>query len=102
MFNMEVVTPDYFKTFGLHVLHGRPFNDGDRKGSEPVAIVSEGTARRYWPNQDPIGKRLYMGSKLDEIFTVVGVVPDTRYRDLREAPASETATRSSADNSACR
>jgi putative ABC transport system permease protein len=70
------------------VLRGRTFTDADGKGAERVAVVSETTARRYWPNQDPIGKRLIIGGKLDEIFTVVGVVPDTRYRDLREARAS--------------
>jgi putative ABC transport system permease protein len=88
MFNMDVVTPDYFRTFGLRVLRGRAFTDVDQKGTEPVVVVSETTARQYWPNQDPIGKRLYLGSKPDERFTVVGVVPDTRYRDLREARAS--------------
>jgi predicted permease len=82
---MEVVTPDYFKTFGLRVLRGRAFTDDDRKGSEPVVVISQSTARLYWPNQDPIGKRLFIDPKLDRPFTVVGVVPDTRYRDLREA-----------------
>jgi Zn-dependent protease len=85
MFNMDVVTPDYFKTFGLPVLRGRAFNGDDQKGAEQVVVISEGTARRYWPRQDPIGKRLFMGSANDKAFTVVGVVPDIRYRDLREA-----------------
>jgi ABC-type antimicrobial peptide transport system permease subunit len=88
MFNMEVVTPDYFRTFGLQVLRGRAFTEADQKGAEQVVVISETTARQYWPNQSPLGKRLSIGGKLDETFTVVGVVPDTRYRDLREAPAS--------------
>ena len=88
MFNMELVTPDYFPTFGLRVLRGRALNAGDVRGSESVVVVSEGTARAYWPNQDAIGKRLVMGRNLDRYFTVVGVVPDTRYRDLREAMPS--------------
>ncbi|HKS07240.1 MAG TPA: ADOP family duplicated permease [Gemmatimonadaceae bacterium] len=87
MFNMELVTPDYFSTFGLSVVRGRAINDSDRAGSEPVIVISEGLARRYWPNQDPIGKRLVMGRTL-RALTVVGVVPDTRYRDLREAMPS--------------
>lgn len=88
MFNMELVTPDYFETFGLHVVRGRALTDADRRGAEPVVVISETTARSYWPNQDPIGKRLLIGGELDQGFTVVGVVPDTRYRDLREARAS--------------
>lgn len=87
MFNMDVVTPEYFDTFGLRLLRGRALADADRKGAEPVIVISESTARQYWPNQDPIGKRLSMGQKLDEVFRVVGVVPDTRYRDLRVAGA---------------
>ncbi|HEY5062242.1 MAG TPA: ABC transporter permease, partial [Gemmatimonadaceae bacterium] len=88
MFSMEVVTPDYFRTFGLRVLRGRALGDADRKGAEPVVVISESTARAYWPSQDPIGKRLLMGGSLDQGFTVVGVVPDTRYRELRDARGS--------------
>ncbi len=88
MFNMEVVTPDYFETFGLRVLRGRAFTDADRKGSEPVVMISETTARHYFPNANPIGKRLFLGGKLDIALTVIGIVPDTRYRELREARAS--------------
>ena len=88
MFNMELVTPDYFHTFGLRMLRGRALTDADRKGAEPVVVVNETTARLYWPNQDPIGKRLFMGGNLDQGFTVVGIVPDTRYRELRDARGS--------------
>ena len=88
MFNMELVTPDYFETFGLRVLRGRAITDADSRGAEPVVVISERTARSYWPNDDPIGRRLVMGSGRGETFTVVGVVPDTRYRDLRDAPPS--------------
>ncbi|MFI5309873.1 MAG: ABC transporter permease [Gemmatimonadales bacterium] len=85
MLNMEVVTPGYFRTFGIPILQGRGFTPADREGAPPVVLVSQSTARLYWPGQDPIGKRLKLGSKLEETTTVVGVVPDTRYRDLRTA-----------------
>ena len=88
MFNMELVTPEYFQTFGLRVLRGRALTDADRQGAEPVVVISETTARLYWPNQDPLGKRLLIGGNLDQGFTVVGVVPDTRYRELRQARGS--------------
>ena len=51
-------------------------------------MLSESAARHYWPGADPIGKRLLMGEKLDLALSVVGIVPDTRYRDLRDARPS--------------
>jgi len=88
MLNMEVVAPDYFKTLGIAVLRGRGFTDADREGALPVVVVSRSAARYYWPGDDPIGKRLLFGAELDQALTVIGVVPDTRYRDLREARPS--------------
>lgn len=88
MFNMELVTPDYFRTFDVPVLRGRALSSADVRGAEPVVVVSEGTARAYWPNQDPIGRHLRIGGQLDQVFTVVGVVPDVRYRTLRDARSS--------------
>src|SRR5437867_6271025 len=88
MLNMEVVAPDYFATLGIPVLRGRIFTDADREGAPPVVVVSESAARHYWGTDDPIGKRLRMGRNLERTVSVVGVVPDTRYRDLRDALAS--------------
>src|SRR5438477_1946200 len=88
MLNMEVVAPDYFMTLGIPVVRGRGFTDADRAGAPAVVVVSQSTARHFWPGGDPIGKHLRMGAELERTFTVVGVVPDTRYRDLRDARAS--------------
>src|SRR5438874_41163 len=88
MLNMEVVTPDYFATLGIPVRRGRVFTDADREGAQPVVVISESVARLYWGTDDPIGKRLRIGEHLERTVTVVGVVPDTRYRDLREARPS--------------
>lgn len=88
MLNMEVVTPDYFATFGVPVVRGRAFNEGDRDASPGVVMLSEGAARYYWGDGDPIGRRLGFGGQLEHKLTVVGVVPDTRYRDLRNARPS--------------
>jgi putative ABC transport system permease protein len=71
------VFPDYFRTLGIPLLQGREFNTGDAAGSEPVAIVDQRLARRFWPGQDPIGKRMRMGSK--ELVNVVGVVRDIKH-----------------------
>lgn len=88
MLNMEVVVPGYFVTLGVPVLRGRGFTDQDRKGAPPVVVVSQSAAQHYWPGDDPIGKQLMMGPNREQTFTVIGVVPDTRYRDLREARPS--------------
>lgn len=88
MLNMEVVGPSYFETLGIPVRRGRGFTEADREGALPVVVVSESAARHYWGTDDPLGKRLRMGPELLRTLTVVGVVPDTRYRDLRDARPS--------------
>ena len=77
------VSPGYFATAGIPITAGREFDDRDRDGGAPVAIVSESVAKRYYPGLDPIGRRIG-----DREFTaeIVGVVGDVRPRELREAP----------------
>jgi len=75
----RVVLPNYFATLGIPLRAGRFFNDEDRLGATPVAIVSEAMARRDWPDGSPIGKRVrYRGAWR----TVVGVVGDIKFRSL--------------------
>jgi predicted permease len=88
MLNMEVVAAAYFETLGIPVIRGRVFTDADREGAPAVVVVSQSAARHYWPGGDPIGRRLLMGPELEQRLTVIGVVPDTRYRDLRDARPS--------------
>jgi predicted permease len=83
--NMELVAPEYFATFEVPLLRGRVFTDDDRAGAPAVAVVSQSTARHFWPGQDPIGKRLTMRGSPAQSLTVIGIVPDTRYRELRSA-----------------
>ncbi|MQA89668.1 MAG: FtsX-like permease family protein [Gemmatimonas sp.] len=82
---VEIAGPHYFQTFGLPILRGRAFTDADREDALPVVIISEAAARRLWPGQDPIGKRLRWNALeyQDDWKTVVGIAPDTRYRDFR-------------------
>ena len=82
--NLESVRPNYFRTFGIPLVRGRPFEPGDREGTARVAIVSQDVAERTWPGQDPIGKRLKFGGTDSsfEWLTIVGVVGLTRYREL--------------------
>jgi putative ABC transport system permease protein len=84
--NFETVTPDYFRAMRLPLRRGRSFDDRDRAGRPGVVIVSEALARRYWPGQDPLGKRLKIPLPPTEYhdtwLTVVGVAADARYREL--------------------
>ena len=87
MLNMEVVGDRYFEALGTPVLRGRTFTAADRQGASPVVILSEAAGRAYWPTGDPIGKRL-VGFEKGQFLTVVGVVSDTRFRDLRDPRAT--------------
>jgi putative ABC transport system permease protein len=81
-----VVTPAYFQTMGVPLLAGRTFTDRDDANALPVAIVSEATARHFWPGQDVIGKHL-RGACGDEKTwcQVVGVVGDLKQHHLEQA-----------------
>ena len=70
----------YLQALGVPLLRGRYFTGADRMGAPPVAIISENMARVYWPNQDPIGKRLKYGSPDNKWpwSTIVGVVADVK------------------------
>jgi hypothetical protein len=75
------VSGSYFHAMGIPLLRGRYFNSQDRPESPPVVIVNETLARRYWPREDPIGKRLKgmdPRGRNDDWLTVVGLVKDTR------------------------
>jgi putative ABC transport system permease protein len=82
---LEVAGPEYFRALGVPIIRGRPFLDSDRDSTPPVAIVSEAAARRYWPGQDPIGKRIRIRYDKSNWWTVVGVVGDTHLRVMRQS-----------------
>jgi predicted permease len=88
------VTPGYFEAMGARLVRGRFFDERDGEPAPAVAIVDERLARRFWPDQDPIGRRLYLPSDINNITaitkdtvlrTVVGVVADMKLRELTEA-----------------
>jgi putative ABC transport system permease protein len=82
--DQRVATPDYFKAMGVGLVRGRFFEDRDADGAPLVAIVDESLAQTFWPNQDPIGKRLHIGGGGGNApwTTVVGVVRHVRNRTL--------------------
>jgi putative ABC transport system permease protein len=80
------VGPDYFKTMGTAVLRGREFASGDTKGAPGVVIINEEMARRFWPDRDPVGASVKMGSREDDPrYEIVGVVKNGKYRSLGES-----------------
>ena len=69
---------DYFKTMGIAIVKGRPFTDHDREGAGHVTILSVRSADKFWPGQNPIGRRLWRGSASpnNTRYEVVGVSHD--------------------------
>jgi putative ABC transport system permease protein len=87
--NYQMASSGYFAAMGVPLRAGRYFTRQDTTKSPRVAIVSESTAKRLWPGQDPIGKRVSMstftpGSPGRAWREIVGVVSDVRYRGIQE------------------
>ena len=82
--NYEGADSSYFATLDVPILRGRGIDARDRAGSEPVAVVNEAFARLFWPGRDPIGRRIKWGMSTSDTqwLNVVGLVADTRYREL--------------------
>lgn len=79
------VSPGYFRTLGISLVAGRDFQDSDRPGAAKVAVVNELLARRFWPGESPLGKRLRVGSD-PGLYEVVGVAREGKYVSLTEEP----------------
>ncbi|MBO0722158.1 MAG: ABC transporter permease, partial [Blastocatellia bacterium] len=88
----RAVTPGYFETMGMQLIKGRAFTPRDESLSTPVAIINETMARLYFPNQDPLGKRIGMllgsrrGDRRGLMREIVGVARDSKHGSLREDP----------------
>jgi predicted permease len=86
----RVVTPHYPRAMGIRLLRGRYFDERDRQGAPGVVLINETLARRYFPNEDPIGKRISVAdAATPETRQIIGVVGDTRHHELALAPGPE-------------
>jgi len=82
---VDSVSPEYLQTMHIPILRGQNLDSSVREDSFKVAIVNEAAARRFWPNDDPIGKRFkFFGA--DDWVQVIGVARDSKYNTLGEAP----------------
>jgi putative ABC transport system permease protein len=79
-----IVTPDYFRAVGLPILRGRPFTERDIAAGPPVAIISRAMAQRYFPAQDPVGKKIRQGGpdRQNPWMEIVGIAADAKYTGL--------------------
>ncbi len=83
--DINFVSPDYFRALGVTLLQGREFNETDTAAGQRVMVVDEAFARRYWPDQSALGRRVFTHGRPDPV-EVVGVVRSTRNRRLTQEP----------------
>jgi putative ABC transport system permease protein len=79
----NAVGPDYFQTVGTRILKGRHFSSSDTANAPKVVLISETMARRFWPNQDPLGHSLRIEKK---DYEIIGVVEDVKINQIHESP----------------
>lgn len=87
---VSLCSKNFFKTLGIPLLQGRDFNDDDKYGGHPVAIISESVARRYFGNVNPFGRTLKQGDSTEPknpYMEIVGVVGDVKFNGLRDTNA---------------
>jgi putative ABC transport system permease protein len=80
------ISPAYLRTMGIPLLRGRGFSEQDSANAPLVALINRTAAQRIWPNQDPLGKRIRLGSPQSPLRSIVGIVGDVNHYDL-ETPA---------------
>jgi predicted permease len=89
---LDMVSPGFFDTMQVPLVRGRFLDSRDRDGGARAILINETFATKYWPNQDPVGKRMVFGSpgERNPWITIVGVVGDMRRRGLHRGSRLET------------
>jgi putative ABC transport system permease protein len=105
--NVRLVTPGYFDVVGMHLIRGRLFGDTDTPGAEPVVVINQTMAKLYWPQQDPVGQGIRLGTVYSNgagaaagqvrgapsnsavLVKVVGIVSDARQVRVIEVPVRQ-------------
>ena len=85
-----IATADFFKVMKIPLIRGRFFNGFDRSDTTLVVLINETLARRYWPDKDPVGQEIEVGSfGPPKVREIVGIVADVRHSDLKSEPRPE-------------
>jgi putative ABC transport system permease protein len=87
LIDSSIVSPEYFHLLGMTLLRGRLFVDQDLEDTPSIAVINQAAAHTYWPNQDPVGKRVIVRSRVAKPgwTTIVGVIADARTESLADA-----------------
>lgn len=84
----QAVSKDYFATMGIRLLDGRLFDERDVQDAPPVVIINQAMAKTFWPNQNPVGRRVKPGGEKDW-STIVGIVDDVKNAGLDRPAGTE-------------
>jgi predicted permease len=76
----NVVSAEYFAVMGIDLLRGRVFSEADNENTTDVAVISDSTAKKFWPNQDPLGHTFRMANEKDRKLQIVGVARDAEFQ----------------------
>lgn len=87
--NYYAVSPDYFKAMGIPLVKGRYFTDRDSAKTGRVAIINETMAKRYFPDEEPIGKQINISNGPDSYREIVGIVGDVKHYGLDTPPPAQ-------------
>jgi putative ABC transport system permease protein len=87
--DFQAVTPGYFEAMQLKLIRGRLLTAADREGTQPVVVINETMAGRYWPGEDAIGRQFHMGTDDKPWLTIVGIVGNVRHNAVVEEPRAE-------------
>jgi predicted permease len=91
--NLQTVSPGYFAAVGTPIIRGRAFDDRDRSDAPTVAVVNEATVRKFFPNDDPIGRRIAVDrTSFAPRLTIIGVVGDARLDGMDQEALPEVFT----------
>jgi putative ABC transport system permease protein len=86
----RIVTPDYFRAMGVALVSGRFFEERDAGRAAGLALINQAAAKRFWPGEDPVGRRIGLGgSEEQEWLEIVGVVGDVRHSTISADPKPE-------------
>ncbi len=84
---LSSISPGYFEAMGIPIVRGRDITERDREPAPAVVMVNQSFARKYFPGADSLGKRIRFGDTDEDWMTIVGIVADSRNRELDEQPA---------------